>query len=53
VPGVGLVVREHFGRLQVFASPETIAMAAMSHVRVAWMGAVARAASLRGLRLRV
>ena len=53
VPGLGLVVREHSGRLQVFATPDTIAMAAMSHVRVAWMGAVARAAAIRGLALRV
>jgi hypothetical protein len=43
VPGLGLVVREHDGcRLQVFATPDTIAMAAMSHVRVAWMTVVAR-----------
>ncbi len=47
VPGLGLVVREHYGRLQVFATPDTIAMAAMSHVRVAWMGAVARTAARR------
>ncbi len=43
VPGLGLVVRESIGgRLQVFATPDTIAMAAMTHVRVAWMTAVAR-----------
>jgi hypothetical protein len=43
VPGVGLVVREvDNGRLQVFAAPDTIAMAAMSHMRVAWLVAVAR-----------
>jgi hypothetical protein len=43
VPGLGLVVRELDGcRLQVFATPDTIAMAAMSHVRVAWMVVVAR-----------
>jgi hypothetical protein len=44
VPGVGLVVRENgnFGRLQVFATPDIIAMAAMSPNRVAWMTAVAR-----------
>jgi hypothetical protein len=41
VPGLGLVVRD--GRLQVFATPDTIAMATMSLSRVAWMGAVARA----------
>ncbi len=50
VPGLGLVVREHIGfRLQVFATPDTIAMAAMSPVRVAWVGAVARAAARRRL----
>jgi hypothetical protein len=49
VPGLGLVVREWSnGRLQVFASPDTIAMAAMSHVRVAWMTAVVRATLRRG-----
>jgi hypothetical protein len=49
VPGLGVVVRESWGeRLQVFASPDAIAMAAMSHMRVAWMVAAARA----GLRRR-
>jgi hypothetical protein len=49
VPGLGLVVREYGNRrLQVFATPDTIAMAAMSHMRVAWMVAAARA----GLRRR-
>jgi hypothetical protein len=44
VPGLGLVVREWDNRrLQVFATPDTIAMATMSLSRVAWMGAVARA----------
>ena len=45
VPGLGLVVREifNYGRVQVFVSPDTVAMSAMSAVRVAWMGAVARA----------
>jgi hypothetical protein len=44
VPGLGLVVRECLGaRIQVFATPDTIAMAAMSRSRVAWMGAVVRA----------
>ncbi len=45
VPGLGLVVREwgNVGRLQVFATPDAIAMAAMSPDRVAWMTAVARA----------
>jgi hypothetical protein len=43
VPGLGLVVREFgSGRLQVFATPDAIAMAAMPPVRVAWMAAVAR-----------
>jgi hypothetical protein len=45
VPGFGLVVREsgNSGRLQVFATPDAIAMAVMSPMRVAWMAAVARA----------
>jgi hypothetical protein len=44
VPGLGLVVRECLGaRIQVFATPDAIAMAAMSIMRVTWMGAVARA----------
>jgi hypothetical protein len=44
VPGLGLVVREwgNAGRVQGFVTPDIIAMAAMSHSRVAWMGAVAR-----------
>ncbi len=44
VPGLGLVVREagKGGRLQVFGTPDAIAMAAMSPVRVTWMAAVAR-----------
>jgi hypothetical protein len=47
VPGLGLVVREFGGcRLQVFATPDAIAMASMSPDRVAWMLVVARA-SLR------
>jgi hypothetical protein len=47
VPGLGLVVRDRGirGRLQVFATPDAIAMASMSTSRVAWMGAVARAVS--------
>jgi hypothetical protein len=46
VPGLGLVVREDegCGRLQVLAAHDSIAMTAMSCVRVAWMVAVARAA---------
>jgi hypothetical protein len=49
VPGLGLVVREwdNGGRLQVFAIPDAVAMAAMSHVRVAWMAVVARGALRR------
>jgi hypothetical protein len=44
VPGLGLVVRENQScRVQVFATPDTIAMATVSRSRVAWMGAVARA----------
>jgi DNA-binding beta-propeller fold protein YncE len=43
VPGLGLVVREAGNRrLQVFATPDAIAMATMSPARVAWMAAVAR-----------
>jgi hypothetical protein len=43
VSGLGLVVRERGNRrLQVFATPDTIAMAAMSPVRVAWMAARGR-----------
>jgi hypothetical protein len=44
VPGLGLVVRDvgNRGRLQVFATPDAIAMASMSAWRVAWMVAVAR-----------
>jgi hypothetical protein len=45
VPGLGLVVREVATcRLQVFATPDAVAMASMSRMRIAWMGAVARAA---------
>jgi hypothetical protein len=50
VPGLGLVVRESgYGRLQVFATPDAIAMAAMSCMRVAWMVSVARAVRRRSL----
>jgi hypothetical protein len=43
VPGLGLVVREAGNsHLQVFATPDAIAMAAMPPVRVAWMAVVAR-----------
>jgi hypothetical protein len=46
VPGLGLVVREYCngGRLQVFATPDTMAMFTnMSDIRIAWMSTVARA----------
>jgi hypothetical protein len=43
VPCLGLVVREYTHGLHVFATPDALAMAAMSPVRVAWMAAVARA----------
>ncbi len=51
VPGLGLVVRESGskGRLQVFATPDTVAMAAMSPHRVAWMSVVARGVLRRRL----
>ncbi len=50
VPGLGLVVRESGNnRLQVFATPDAIAMAAMSCMRVAWMVSVARAVRRRSL----
>ena len=44
VPDLGLVVRESgsYGRVQVFTTPDTIAMASMSPCRVAWMVAVSR-----------
>ena len=45
VPGLGLVVQDSAegGRLQIFATPDTIAMASMSAARVGWMVGVARA----------
>ena len=45
VPGLGLVVREfsNGGRLQVFSTPDMIAMRRMSVIRVAWMSAAVRA----------
>ena len=44
VPGLGLVVQEYNdGRLQVFSTPDMVAMQRMSHIRVAWMAAAARA----------
>jgi hypothetical protein len=46
VPGLGLVVREFVSsRLQVLVPLDALAMASMSHVRVAWMGAVVRGAT--------
>jgi len=42
VRGVGVVVREHDGRVSVFATYDAIAMGAMSAGRVVWMMAVAR-----------
>jgi hypothetical protein len=48
VPGLGLVVREYFNEcLQVFGTLDAIAMASMSSMRVAWMGATARAVLCR------
>jgi hypothetical protein len=45
VPGLGLVVRDCTNeRLQVFATPDTIAMYTnMSSIRIAWMSTCARA----------
>jgi hypothetical protein len=42
VPGLGLVVRHRTG-VQFLATPDAVAMAAMSFCKVAWMGAVCRA----------
>ncbi len=43
VPGMGLVVRENTsGRLQLFATPDAMAMASMSALRVGWLVAVFR-----------
>jgi hypothetical protein len=52
MPGGGLVVREfgNDGRVQFFATPDAIAMASMSAVRVAWMVAVARGTARRSER---
>ena len=49
VPSLGLVVREYGngGRLQLFATPDAIAMSSMSAARVGWMVAVARGAAHR------
>ena len=45
VPGLGLVVRENGngGRLQVFSTPDMVAMRRMAPIRVSWMAAAARA----------
>jgi hypothetical protein len=53
VPDLGLAVREveNNGRLQFFATPDAIAMASMSAVRVAWLACVARAMTHRRGRL--
>jgi hypothetical protein len=52
VPGPRLVVREWgngaSGRVQFFATPDTIVMSSISPHRVAWMIAVARGTSFRG-----
>jgi hypothetical protein len=44
VPGLGLVVREfgNGGRVQLFATPDAVAMAAMSVMRTTWMTTVLR-----------
>lgn len=44
IPGLGFAVREYGynGRLQLFATPDVVAMAAMSPCRVAWMTGVNR-----------
>ena len=44
VPGLGLIVREYGngGRVQLFATPDAVAMAAMSVMRTTWMATVAR-----------
>ena len=44
VPGLGLIVREFYtDRLQVFSTPDMLAMWAMSGIRVGWMTATYRA----------
>jgi hypothetical protein len=53
VPGLGLVVRQNggtVGRFHLYATPDTIAMAAMSACRVAWLGSVARGMARHKLR---
>jgi hypothetical protein len=46
VPGLGLVVRHETG-VQFLATPDVVAMAAMSFCKVAWMAAVCRGTILR------
>jgi len=46
VPGLGVVLRHSTG-VQVLATPDAIAMAAMSSCKVAWMTAQCRAAIMR------
>ena len=48
VPGLGLIVRDKL-RLQVFSTPDMLAMRAMSDVRVGWMTATYRAVVNRHL----
>ena len=51
VPWLGLLVREEArqGRIQVFATPDVMAMSGMSENRVAWMGSVVRGVRQRML----
>ena len=53
VPGLGLVVREYGNgrRLQVLPTPDMVNMRRMAPIRVAWMGAVARAILRRSVRV--
>jgi len=46
LPGVGVVIRHEAG-VQFFATPDAVAMAAMSSCKVAWMVAVHRCVSRR------
>jgi hypothetical protein len=51
LPGPCLVVLDYYGgggRVQLFSTPDTVAMSSMSPHRVAWMVAVARGTSFRG-----
>jgi hypothetical protein len=47
VPGLGLAVREQGNDVQLFATPDAIAVASMSAARVGWIVAVARGAAHR------